>query len=376
MTDQLEPGTAQYDCIIAGGGLAGLSLSILLAGQGRRILVLEKNYYPFHKVCGEYVSMESYEFLKRLGLPLGAWSLPGIDRVSLTTAEGMAVTEKLHLGGFGISRFTLDSELAKIAKDRKVDLREGVKVVSYEYQNDLFSVHTNIGLFTGLVLCASFGKHPPGNFHKPGKSIENWVGVKYHIRYSFPGDLIALHHFNGGYGGISRVENDQCCLCYLVKASQLKRYGSIPLLEEKVLSENENLAKIFKEADFMGRQPVTVSNVTFNLRKPVSNHVFYLGDSAGCIAPLSGNGMSMAMRASWLLSAELNAFFDGRQSLKAVEANYRALWYKHFRWRILFGQYLQFLFCKPLLTRLFVWLLARLPFLRRKVISNTHGLPF
>ena len=52
-----------YDCAIIGGGLAGLCLAIQLAKNGHKIILFEKNQYPFHKVCGEYISMESWEFL-------------------------------------------------------------------------------------------------------------------------------------------------------------------------------------------------------------------------------------------------------------------------------------------------------------------------
>ena len=57
----------QYDIAIAGGGLAGLSLAIQSAYAGFNVLLLEKEEYPFHKVCGEYISFESWDFLESLG---------------------------------------------------------------------------------------------------------------------------------------------------------------------------------------------------------------------------------------------------------------------------------------------------------------------
>ncbi len=41
---------------IIGGGLAGLSLSIQLAKAGFKVVLFEKEKYPYHKVCGEYLS--------------------------------------------------------------------------------------------------------------------------------------------------------------------------------------------------------------------------------------------------------------------------------------------------------------------------------
>ncbi|HOZ87448.1 MAG TPA: NAD(P)-binding protein [Bacteroidia bacterium] len=56
-----------YDCAIIGGGLGGLCLAIQLADKNYSVIVFEKNEYPFHKVCGEYISMESHDFLASLG---------------------------------------------------------------------------------------------------------------------------------------------------------------------------------------------------------------------------------------------------------------------------------------------------------------------
>ncbi len=105
-----------YDTAIVGGGLAGLSLAIQLSRQGHHVLLMEKETYPFHKVCGEYISMESWDFLLQLGLPLDEWNLPRISQVKISAPNGLSITETLPLGGFGISRFKLDAALAAMAK--------------------------------------------------------------------------------------------------------------------------------------------------------------------------------------------------------------------------------------------------------------------
>ena len=105
----------QYDVAIAGGGLAGLSCAILLAKAGHKVIVFEKESYPFHKVCGEYVSNESWNFLEGLGLPLSSLSLPQIDSLFLSSPDGKSIQVKLPLGGFGISRWLLEKELAELA---------------------------------------------------------------------------------------------------------------------------------------------------------------------------------------------------------------------------------------------------------------------
>src|SRR5437868_637169 len=95
----------KYDTCIIGGGLAGLGLSIQLAGRGYAVALFEKEEYPFHKVCGEYISMESWDFIENLGMPLSDLQLPLIDRLIVTAPNGDQLQQQLPLGGFGISRY-------------------------------------------------------------------------------------------------------------------------------------------------------------------------------------------------------------------------------------------------------------------------------
>ena len=52
-----------FDVIIVGGGLAGLTSAIHLSKQNKQVLLVEKNEYPKHKVCGEYISNEVLPYL-------------------------------------------------------------------------------------------------------------------------------------------------------------------------------------------------------------------------------------------------------------------------------------------------------------------------
>ena len=94
-----------YDVVIIGGGLAGLALSIQLAKADYNVALFEKEKYPFHKVCGEYISFENWNFLEELGLPLSDWSLPVIKHLTISAPDGNFIQNDLPLGGFGISRY-------------------------------------------------------------------------------------------------------------------------------------------------------------------------------------------------------------------------------------------------------------------------------
>ena len=118
-----------YDAAIIGGGLAGLSTAILLAKKGFSVILFEKETYPSHKVCGEYISMESWNFISTdLGIPLNTMNLPLIKNLLLTSPEGKEIKTVLPLGGFGISRYKIDNELKNAAKQHGVILKENCKI--------------------------------------------------------------------------------------------------------------------------------------------------------------------------------------------------------------------------------------------------------
>lgn len=376
----METNPNKYACAIVGGGLAGLSLSIQLAAQGIQTIVFEKNAYPFHKVCGEYISMESWDFLCALGLPLSDMNVPLIKQLGITSEKGFMLNAPLGLGGFGISRYTLDHELYMLAKKKGVTVIENCKVTDVQFEEDYTStLTTSAGIYNATVVCGSYGKYTPvfSKDETSKKISTNYIGVKYHIKTDFPDNRIELHNFTGGYCGVSKVDNQNYCLCYLSTADQLKQAaGSIKQLEEKVLYKNPFLKRLFSEAEFVFEQPMVISNITFHKKSAYTNGIFLLGDAAGSITPLCGNGMSMGLRASGILAQLLINFFRNNISRETLVQTYQHAWHKQFNMRIQSGYYLQSLFGKKTTTHLALKTLDKFPALTQKVISLTHGKPF
>ena len=77
-----------YDIIIIGGGLAGLVNAIFLSKAGIKVALFEKNTYPFHKVCGEYISNETLPFLQKLGLNPFDFGAVALKDFRLTSPKG------------------------------------------------------------------------------------------------------------------------------------------------------------------------------------------------------------------------------------------------------------------------------------------------
>ncbi len=369
---------------IIGGGLAGLSLSILLAKAGHKIILFEKEKYPFHKVCGEYISLESWNFIKSLGLNLTKLNLPVIKKLIVSSPDGNFIQSKLDLGGFGISRYFLDNQLKEIALNIGVIIYEETKVNDVVFHDEIFTIKYNGGEITSLIVAGSFGKRSNLDIkwqrdfikQKPGK-LNNYIGVKYHIKSEFPEDTIALHNFKDGYCGISKIENNKYCLCYLTTAQNLKdNNNAIKEMEENVLHKNPFLKKIFSESEFLFTEPVTISQISFDKKTQVENHVLLLGDAAGMITPLCGNGMSMAFHSAKIAFENIDSFLKKNISREKMEKQYAHQWQIQFGKRLRNGRIIQKLFGKERFTNLFIRTIKHFPFVIHKMIKATHGKEF
>ena len=373
-----------YDVVIIGGGLAGLSLSILLAKNGRRVILFEKEKYPFHKVCGEYISLESWNFIESLGVNLPELNLPVIKKLEVSSPNGNCIHANLDLGGFGISRFLIDNELKKIAYENGVIIKEETRVNDVVFSNNLFTVKYNNGEIKCPVVIGSFGKRSnldikwSRNFVKKKQNkLNNYIGVKYHVKIYRPDDTISLHNFKNGYCGISKIEEDKYCLCYLTTAKNLKENSnSIKEMEKNVLCKNPVLKKIFTEAEFLFPEPVIISQISFDKKAQVEKHILMVGDAAGMITPLCGNGMSMALHSSKIAFECINSFLNKNITRPEMEEQYERDWNLNFKKRLQAGRLIQKLFGKERATNIFIKVLKAFPFIIDKMIKATHGKEF
>lgn len=370
-----------YDIAIVGGGLAGLALSIQSAKAGFSVVLFEKEIYPFHRVCGEYISVESWDFIESLGIPLSKLQLPIVNRLMVTAPNGNYIEQSLDLGGFGISRYTIDQELYELAKGLGVRLEAGVKVDDIVFDNELFHIHSVLGSIYARVAVGSFGKRSnlDVKWKRPfilgkQKQLDNFIGVKYHIDIDWPNDLIALHNFKDGYCGISNIEAGKTCLCYLTTAQNLKAHGgSIEAMEQAVLKANPYLKDILEKAVHLYEAPVTIAQISFEQKSLVENHVLMVGDAGGMITPLCGNGMSMALHGSKLAYEAIAPFLRNELGREAMEQSYARVWTNTFEKRLTIGRWVQRFFGKTWMTNLFISMLKPLPFLVRAIVKQTHG---
>lgn len=365
------------EVIIIGGGLAGLVAALHLLNNKHKVLLFEKNEFPKHKVCGEYISNEVLPYLQSLQIDLDTLQSKQITKLSFSLVSGKTVTTHLPLGGFGVSRFALDHYLYQEVLKRGGEVKKQT-VSNVLFLEDKFRVTTNKSVFYAKVVLGAFGKRSNMDVELKRKFIRkpsNWLGVKAHYKVAFADDLVGLHHFKGGYCGVSKVETDLVNICYLGNYETFKKHKNIAAYQESVVCENPQLKAIFKDAIIQFEAPLTISQISFEPKKSVENKILMIGDTAGLIHPLCGNGMAMAIHSAKLASEAVLSFLENNSSRTEMEKEYAKLWGKNFRNRIQIGRLLGYLLQKEQLASFVFNIVTTLPFLLPQIIKKTHGQP-
>ena len=367
----------EYDVIIVGGGLAGLVSAVHLSKYGQKVLLIEKHKYPQHKVCGEYISNEVLPYLRSLDFDPMKFGAKDIVNFTLSTPKSRVVQTKLPLGGFSISRYCIDWELAKKALSNGVTIVHST-VTNITFQDEVFTVETNSGnTYKSSLAIGSFGKRSNLDVKMDRAFIKKkspFLGVKAHYKGDFPADAVGLHNFEGGYCGISKVENDHINVCYLAGFEAFKKYKNIDDFQKQVLSKNKFLKEILGNSQLAFERPLTISQVSFSEKNPVENHLLMCGDTAGMIHPLAGNGMSMAISAAQMASQLILQFRNGEiKSRTDLEVKYAKRWNRAFKTRLKSGHIIAKLFDLGIFSELLMLLLKVFPFILPIVIKRTHG---
>ena len=159
--------------------------------------------------------------------------------------------------------------------------------------------------------------------------------------------------------------------------------NSLPFGNNKlVLAISERKSKglsktaIFEKSTSLFEKPLTISQISFETKKPIENHMMMCGDAAGMIHPLCGNGMSMAIQSAQIASKLILNYLKGNTTNRdTLEKRYIMQWNAQFKWRLKAGHFIAMLFRNDKVASILLQVLKRLPFLLPVIIKQTHGKP-
>ena len=372
----------RYDAIVIGGGLAGCSVALQLARRNHDVLLLEKSTYPRHKLCGEFLSPEAQTSLQGLDVldAVCAAGATAIDHAHLTGPGGTTSGHALPGSALGLSRYRLDELLYRQSQAVGVEGRTGTRVTAVDGSLDRgFSVQAGGESLEGRLVIGAYGRRGvlDRTLDRPFLQEQSpYVAFKAHYAGA-PDALptaIELHAAPGGYCGVGPVENDRANVCWIGRTDALKDAGGTPAaMLDRLCQNNTALGERMHGLSRVSDRFEAVSQVPLMPKTRFANDVCMVGDAAGMIAPLCGDGMAMALDAADLLAPLASDWLTGRRSDEAFRTAYRRQWRRRFGRRMRIGRWVHAAAFRPTLTTALLRTCTVLPPLARWLIRATRG---
>jgi len=295
----------------------------------------------------------------------------------MSDVNGKTIETGLPLGGFGISRYAFDELLYKKAREKAIFFFETVEDINF---NDrIFNVKTKEkNNYNARYVVGAFGKRSNLDIQLKRNFIQEksyWLAVKAHYAYDMQKNEVALHNFQGGYCGLSKTEDGAVNACYLTTYKSFKKEKNITDFQKNVMSKNPWLHMFFDNAKPIFNKPITISQISFSEKKCVENHIFMLGDSAGLIHPLCGNGMAMAIHSAKIFSELFLKNEANNGNRKELETAYIKEWKKNFKKRLFYGRKIQALLLNSFTMKIGFGIARIFPSILTGIIKKTHGKP-
>lgn len=366
------------DVIVVGGGPAGSTAATYLAEKGYDVHLIEKQRMPREKLCGEFLSTEVAETCRRMGVfdRLVAAGAREIRYLRMTSTGARPFEIRLPESALAISRQTLDHLLLDRAVEAGVRLSEGTAVKSIEgnLQRN-FYIRTRDSAFSARVVLGAFGRQNRLNQNASSRQGDRspYVAFKAHFSGVDLADAVELHAFPGGYCGLLSEDRGLINACWIGHRQVLKDAGSRPdSMLRDMIRHNPALASRFGSLHRVSSY-AAASQLVFSRESLFSGDVCLLGDAAGMIAPLCGDGMAMAIASAESAAGLVDAVLSGQIDHREYRRAYRRFWIRRFRRRMLLGRVMHAGFVRPSLTACGLRAATWMPWAARAVVRATRG---
>ena len=342
-----------YDTIIIGGGPAGAVAGIYLSRAGLNTLIIERKTFPRETLCGEFLSLEVTEHLMNLGIFNEFLNLyPNKISTFQLSTENKTYRTALPFDGYSIKRSVLDNFLLKQAEISGVKILQPAEVTDLIQEENGFKVFiknkSTDGIISTRFLIGAFGKSNLLD-KKLGRGFteikSGYFGLKFHIKKEVLPDIIdsCIYIFTGHniYCGINTVSRNEAAVCFLSKRTG--ENNSVKTQFKKLADGNKTLSAFinYNIPDLDKLDVYGSGNIYFGRKELVKKGIIMIGDAAGVIAPLAGDGIGMAFQSAQIAAGIIINYKDSKNYYSIIEQIYKTKWNDQFRNRTTVAYFIQ-----------------------------------
>ncbi len=374
------------EVVVIGGGPAGSVAALCIAQTGRSVILLEKRPFPRETLCGEFLSGEAVASIRGLGLDNAFRALRANPLTTFRLLPGTAGPVRSPLGftGYGIRRGAFDAMLLDAAAAHGVEILQPAEAIAVERDRGGFLVRYTMGrqrhVIRGAWVVGAYGKNSPLDrllLRPCAGARTGFTGIKFHLPAELlehlPHQEITIALGRDMYCGISHVDHGTATLCCLER-----RAGDAPARARvsELARRNPEFARMVTPAAlrFLRQAPIYGSgNIFFGARAPVAEGVLMIGDAAGVIAPLAGDGIGIALEQARLLGRLFAEWQPGTGGGRPMAERYQRESSRLFERRRRVALLCQRLALTEMLRPAVTPLLSAAPGLLRAAIRATRG---
>jgi flavin-dependent dehydrogenase len=311
------------DVVIAGGGPAGLGAAIRSAERGFRTVVLERSAAVPDKACGEGLMPAGVRELERLGVRIPDERCARFAGIRYLQEDGTALEARFKGGsGLGIRRTALAEALRERAIARGAELRQE-NVLGARVRGDRVELETASGGIEARLLIAADGLHSPlrraaGLEGKPEGPVR--FGLRRHFELPPWTDFVEVHWAAGVEAYVTPVSPRTVNVAFLRDGEGSEDFDA---LLERFPRLRERLGNAPASSATRGAGPLSQP-----VRAVWADRLALIGDAAGYVDAITGQGLSLAFAASSLLMQALpdDLSADLRPALRRYGARLRPRW--------------------------------------------------
>lgn len=350
-----------FDVAVVGGGPAGLAVALEAATRGISAVVFERQEGPVDKACGEGLMPHGLSALERLGV------LPHLERsdtspftsITYVQEDGRRVVGALPApGGLGVRRLALVKAMRERADALGVVVREKCAVRAHQLGPDGVTVETDAGTTRASLLVAADGLHSP---LRKAEGLAQAVrgparfGLRRHLALAPWAPTVEVHFGPGAEAYVTPAGAHRVGVAFLWEDGDIQPTVSF----EALLGRFPVLAQRLKGAAF-DSEPRGAGPLRQGVVRRVKDRFALVGDAAGYVDAITGEGLSLAFEGAAALGESLPQVLAAQGSAQSLLPYARAQARAFARYARLAG--------------LLVWT-ARRPALRRFVVNRLISSP-